>query len=90
MILTGDAIYKRLGNSIIIDPFDFNKLNPNSYNLTLNNKLLVYNKQKLDMKINNDYHIVEIPEEGLLLEPSSGISTIMIIILLKFLKKVCC
>lgn len=69
MILTGDAIYKRLGNSIIIDPFDFNKLNPNSYNLTLNNKLLVYNKQKLDMKINNDYHIVEIPEEGLLLEP---------------------
>ena len=51
MILTGDAIYKRLGNSIIIDPFDFNKLNPNSYNLTLNNKLLVYNKQKLkDLK----------------------------------------
>lgn len=69
MILTGDAIYKRLGNLIIIDPFDFNKLNPNSYNLTLNNKLLVYNEQKLDMKINNDYHIVEIPEEGLLLEP---------------------
>lgn len=69
MILTGDAIYKRLGNSIIIDPFDLDKLNPNSYNLTLNNKLLVYDEDKLDMKINNSYHTVVIPEQGLLLEP---------------------
>lgn len=69
MILTGDAIYKRLGNSIIIDPFDLDKLNPNSYNLTLNNKLLVYDEDKLDMKINNSCHTVVIPEQGLLLEP---------------------
>ena len=60
MILTGDAIYKRLGNSIIIDPFDFDKLNPNSYNLTLNNKLLTaldiikeQSKQKPSVHIDN-------------------------------------
>ena len=42
MILTGKEIEKRLGNDIIIQPYDPLQLNPNSYNLRLHNELLVY------------------------------------------------
>ncbi len=42
-MLTGKEIIRRQSiGDIIIDPFDEKKVNPNSYNLTLNNKLLVY------------------------------------------------
>jgi len=42
-MLTGKEIIKRreMGD-IIINPFDEKKVNPNSYNLTLNRKLLIY------------------------------------------------
>ena len=40
MILSGKEIQRRLGGDIIIDPFDENPLNPNSYNLTLYPELL--------------------------------------------------
>ena len=42
MILSGLEIQKKMGKEIIIDPFDPRKVNPNSYNLTLHNELLVY------------------------------------------------
>lgn len=43
MILTGQQILSEIKNgSISIEPFDVSKLNPNSYNLTLSDKLLVY------------------------------------------------
>lgn len=35
MILSGKEIEKNIGKDIIIEPFDKNKLNPNSYNLSL-------------------------------------------------------
>ena len=49
MILSGQAIRERLGSDIIIDPFDETQLNPNSYNLTLHNELMVYEELMLDM-----------------------------------------
>lgn len=70
MILTGDAIFQAWGNGDIdIVPFDEKRLNPNSYNLTLDKKLIVYNEHVLDMKKQNKYVEVEIPEEGYVLEP---------------------
>ncbi len=71
MILSGKEIHKNvLAGDIIIEPFDKSKINPNSYNLTLSNELLVYEHKELDMKIPNPTKRVEIPEEGLLLEPN--------------------
>ena len=42
MILSGLAIREHIGREIIIAPFDEARLNPNSYNLSLHNELLVY------------------------------------------------
>jgi dCTP deaminase len=70
MILSGQAIRERLGNDIVIDPFDDAQLNPNSYNLTLHNELLVYEELMLDMAKANRVRRVEIPEEGLVLSPN--------------------
>lgn len=93
MILTGKKIIEEvaLGN-IYIENFNSEKVNPNSYNLTLNPKLKVYVPEKvgcvLDMKKfvetgvedyvettyidsldNNKVRELEIPEEGLILQP---------------------
>lgn len=71
MILSGPKIleeYKK-GN-IFIDPFDENRINPNSYNLSLNNELLVYEEDLLDMKKQHKTRSITIPEEGLILEPN--------------------
>ncbi len=69
MILSGLEIKKRLGNEIIIDPFNEKYLNPNSYNLRLHNELLIYEDDVLDMKIPNTTTRLMIPEEGLVLKP---------------------
>jgi dCTP deaminase len=68
MILSGKEIEKRLDKTIFIEPYNRKQLNPNSYNLKLHNKLLVYDHSELDMKKENKAHEVVIPEEGLLLE----------------------
>jgi dCTP deaminase len=68
MILSGKEIQKQLDKTIFIDPYNPNQLNPNSYNLKLHNKLLVYDNNVLDMKTENTAHEIIIPEEGLLLE----------------------
>ncbi|MGL5439433.1 MAG: dCTP deaminase [Filifactoraceae bacterium] len=70
MILSGKEIKNQIGNNIIIEPFDERKINPNSYNLTLNNELLIYSNDVLDMKVLNPVERVIIPREGLLLEPN--------------------
>lgn len=42
-MLTGKEIIRRMEiGDIIIDPFNNSRINPNSYNLTLNKKLLIY------------------------------------------------
>lgn len=69
MILSGKEIQKQLGDTIFIDPFDQSQLNPNSYNLRLHHELLVYEDDVLDMKKENKAKTVEIPSDGLMLEP---------------------
>lgn len=69
MILSGKEIEKRIGKDIIIEPYNKSQLNPNSYNLKLANELLVYNEEVLDMKKEHSATRLEIPEEGLVLEP---------------------
>ena len=43
MILSGKEIVKHMGKEIVIEPFDPKRVNPNSYNLSLYNELMVYN-----------------------------------------------
>ena len=70
MILSGHEIRKQLGDNIHIDPFDDKRLNPNSYNLSLHDELLVYEEIVLDMRKSNRVARVRIPEEGLVLTPN--------------------
>ncbi len=70
MILSGQSIRERLGNDIIIDPYDEGQLNPNSYNLTLHNELMVYEELMLDMARPNRVRRIEIPADGLVLSPN--------------------
>lgn len=69
MILSGREIERVMGREIMIEPFDPAHLNPNSYNLSLHNELMVYNDSELDMKKPNSVTKLVIPENGLLLQP---------------------
>ena len=69
MILSGKEIARHMGGDIVIEPFDPQRLNPNSYNLSLHNQLLVYEDRLLDMKTPNPTRELTIPPEGLVLEP---------------------
>lgn len=69
MILSGLQIKERMGSDIVIDPFNENKVNPNSYNLTLHDRLLIYEEDVLDMKYPNQTKELVIPSTGLELEP---------------------
>ena len=69
MILTGPEIERRLGTDIKIDPFEPTRLNPNSYNLSLHDELLVYDDLELDMKKPARHSRHRIPEGGVMLTP---------------------
>ena len=69
MILTGPEIRERLNKEIFITPFVESRLNPNSYNLTLADELMVYDCETLDMKRPNPASTFRIPEEGYVLQP---------------------
>lgn len=69
MVLSGKKIREMLGKEIEIEPFDDRKLNTNGYNLSLQNKLLIYENDILDMKINNGIKEITIPESGFVLQP---------------------
>ncbi len=69
MILSGREIKRHIGKEIIIEPYDEKRINPNSYNLSLANELLVYKNDVLDMKIPNETEHLIIPEHGLVLQP---------------------
>jgi len=69
MILSGKEILLNIGNEIKIDPFDKKKINPNSYNLSLHDELVVYDMRPLDMKKNNKTKNIKIPDRGLVLKP---------------------
>ena len=70
MILSGNEILTRLGSDIVIEPFEPSRLNPNSYNLTLHKELLVYEEVVLDMRRPNRVSRIELPDEGLVLQPN--------------------
>jgi dCTP deaminase len=54
---------------VVISPYDESNVGPNSYDVTLNNKLRVY-RYTIDMKSNNPTDVITIPESGLTLEPN--------------------
>ncbi len=70
MILSGHEIKRQLGKDLVIDPFDESKLNPNSYNLSLHDELMVYEEVVLDMRKPNRVRRLAIPPEGLVLQPN--------------------
>lgn len=71
MILSGKEIAKQVGlRNIQISDFDEKRVNPNSYNLRLDNEIWVYDEDVLDMKKNNYFVRMRIPEEGLVLKPN--------------------
>ena len=70
MILSGDEIKQRLDDDIVIEPYEPTRLNPNSYNLTLHDELMVYEELVLDMAKANRVRRVTIPEKGLVLSPN--------------------
>lgn len=70
MILSGKQIRAELGRHIVIDPFDQEQLNPNSYNLRLHRELVCYEAPVLDMAADNPTTRLTIPREGLELEPN--------------------
>lgn len=70
MLLSGDEIRQRLGDELVIDPFDPERLNPNSYNLSLHHELLVYEEVVLDAASPSRYRRLEIPADGFTLQPN--------------------
>lgn len=69
MILTGSQITKSvLSGKIILDPFDKNLVNPNSYNYRLGDTLLVSdNPKNLNQELT--YKRIKIPPTGYILKP---------------------
>ena len=70
MILSGEEIRNKLGTDITIEPFREDRLNPNSYNLSLHDEVLIYEEVVLDMRKPNRVRRVRIPEDGLVLSPN--------------------
>lgn len=69
MILSGKEIARLMGTDIVIEPYDPRRLNPNSYNLSLYRELMVYDTPVVDMARPNPTRTLQIPPEGLVLEP---------------------
>lgn len=69
MILSGDQIVTNLGGGLDISPFNPKQLNPNSYNLRLADKLLIYKDTLLDPKKKLETTEIKIPERGYILQP---------------------
>lgn len=70
MVLSDSKILEELKDgSITISDFNVDRLNPTSYDVTLNNKFKVYKNVLLDCKKNNETEEFEIPEEGFTLQP---------------------
>lgn len=70
MILSGSEIKAQLGTNIKIEPYAEDQVNPNSYNLTLHDEMLVYEEIVLDMKRPNRFRRITIPQEGMVLQPN--------------------
>lgn len=70
MILTAPEILKHIqSGDIIIAPFNADNLNPNSYNVTIGNELLMYKETIIDLKQKATPISITIPTNGLILQP---------------------
>jgi dCTP deaminase len=70
MILTGSEITNAVHSGrIVIDPFDPDCVNPNSYNFKLSNVLKVYDDAVLDVRRPSNARAIHIPATGYVLEP---------------------
>lgn len=70
MILSGRRIREEIEKgSLAIEPFDANRIGPNSYNLALHEELATYRSRTLDMRAPQELDRLTIPPEGLVLEP---------------------
>jgi dCTP deaminase len=70
MILTGKEIHREiLEKRITIEPFNPKNLNPNSYNYHLGNVVKISSVDLIDAARNQIWEQIEIPVEGLVLEP---------------------
>jgi deoxycytidine triphosphate deaminase len=66
MILSGSQIMlEQQAGRIVIDPFDETAVNPNSYNFTLSDRLIVYADGVLDASRENVTKELRIPADGL-------------------------
>ncbi len=73
MILTGREILRmRAEGRLTINPFDESSIGPNSCDLTLGDRLLVYTGLSLDPRRDNPTEELVIPPEGRLLQPGVG------------------
>lgn len=69
-ILTGAEIQRQYeAGAITIEPFDPERLNPNSYNFTLGDRLRAYTAPVLDARIENPSTEIAIPADGFVLRP---------------------
>jgi deoxycytidine triphosphate deaminase len=70
MILTGHEILREYAaHRILIEPFDVDQLNPNSYNFRLGAQLSVYRHHPVDPRQPNPVTSVRVPGDGIILRP---------------------
>jgi deoxycytidine triphosphate deaminase len=72
ILLKNQIINERDKERIKIEPYNPNNMGPNSYDVKLSPTLKVYNfsnRDYLDCKEQNSVDIIEIPEDGYILEP---------------------
>jgi dCTP deaminase len=70
MILTDKEVLREVENGdIVVDPFDQAHLGTNSYDVHLGKTLALYVDDELDAKRHNQIQYLEIPEEGIVLQP---------------------
>lgn len=71
MILTGPQIESAVSRGeITISPFCRKQLNPNSYDFRLGKRCCVYTQRALDARRSNKTRLIDITEEGLVIEPN--------------------
>jgi dCTP deaminase len=71
MILSDKRILEEIEKkTIIIKPYNREKLGSNSYDVHLGNNLAVYKDKMLDAKKHNEIEYFSIPEDGFVLEPN--------------------
>jgi len=70
MILSAKEIQKKMSEGdIAVTPFDEKKLNPNSYDLTLSDRLMISNEKVLDVKKPPVFEEMIIGGDGVVLQP---------------------